>query len=137
MRDLIRSYLNSLVVFPTFCNLILNFAKRTSWSKPPSAPHLVFAECIELLHLCKEYNQSDFNIDHLVMSMCAVISCVVGRGCLLWPVHSLGTTLWIFALLHFEIQGQTCLFFQVSLDFLLLHSSGLWWKGHLFLFFWH
>ena len=28
---------------------------------------------------CKEYNQSDFGIDHLVMSMCRVVSCVVGR----------------------------------------------------------
>ena len=32
---------------------------------------------------CKEYNQSDFDIDHLVMSMCQVVFCVVGRGCLL------------------------------------------------------
>jgi len=32
---------------------------------------------------CKEYNQSDFGVDHLVMSMCRVFSCVVGRGCLL------------------------------------------------------
>ena len=35
---------------------------------------------------CKEYNQSDFGVYHLVMSMCRVFSCVVGRGCLLWPV---------------------------------------------------
>ena len=28
----------------------------------------------------KEYNQSDFGADHLVMSMCRVVSCVVGRG---------------------------------------------------------
>ena len=27
------------------------------------------------------------------MSMCRVFSCVVGRGCLLWPVHPLGKTL--------------------------------------------
>ena len=27
------------------------------------------------------------------MSMCRVFSCVVGRGCLLWPVHFLGNTL--------------------------------------------
>ena len=27
--------------------------------------------------------QSDFGVDHLVMSMCRVFSCVVGRGCLL------------------------------------------------------
>ena len=31
------------------------------------------------------------------MSMCRVFSCVVGRGCLLWPVHSLGKTLLAFA----------------------------------------
>ena len=67
------------------------------------------------------------------MPMCRGFSCVVGRGCLLWPVHSLGKTLLGFALLHFVHQGQTCLLLQVSLDFLLLHSSPLWWKGHLFL----
>ena len=37
-----------------------------------------------------------------------------------------------FALLYFVLQSQTCLLPQVSLDFLLLHSSPLWWKGHLF-----
>ena len=66
------------------------------------------------------------------MSMCRVFSCVVGRGYLQWPVCSLGKTLLAFALLHFVVQGQICLFLQVSLDFLLLHSSALWWKGHLF-----
>ena len=66
------------------------------------------------------------------MFMCRVISCVVGRGCLLWPVRSLGKTLSAFALLHSVLQGQTCLLLQVSLDFLLLQSSPLWWKGHLF-----
>ena len=38
-----------------------------------------------------------------------------------------------FALLHSVLQGQICLLLQVSLDFLLLHSSPLSWKGHLFL----
>ena len=46
-----RSYLNGLVVFPTFYNLSLNLAIRSSWSEPQSAPRLVFANCIELLHL--------------------------------------------------------------------------------------
>ena len=55
---------------------------------------------------CKEYNQSDFIVDHLVMSMCRVFSCVVGRGCLLWPVHSLGKTLLSFVLLLSVLQGQ-------------------------------
>ena len=66
------------------------------------------------------------------MSMLRVFSCVVGRGCLLWPVHFLGKTLLIFALLHSVFQGQICLLLQVFLDFLLLHSSPLQWKGHLF-----
>ena len=65
------------------------------------------------------------------MSMCRVFSCVVGRGCLLWPVHSPGKTLLSFTLLHFVFQGQICLLLQVFLDFLLLHSSPLYWKGHL------
>ena len=43
---------------------------------------------------CKEYNQSDFSVDYLLLSMSRVISCVVGRGCLVWLVHSLGKTLW-------------------------------------------
>ena len=84
---------------------------------------------------CKEYNQFDFSIDNLVMSTCRhhIVSCVVGRECLLWPVCSLGKALLASALLHSVLQGQTCLLSQVSLDFLLLHSSPLWWKGHLFL----
>ena len=40
------------------------------------------------------------------MSMCRVFSCVAGRGCLLWPVCSLGKTLLAFALLHSVFQGQ-------------------------------
>ena len=79
---------------------------------------------LSLLHFgCKENNQFDFGIDHLVMSMCQVFSCVVGRGCLLRPVCSLGKTLLAFALLHFAFQGQNCLLLQVSLDFLPLHFS--------------
>ena len=65
------------------------------------------------------------------MSMCRVFSCVVGRGCLLWPVGSLGKTLLAFALLHSVLQGQLPVTPGV-LDFLLLHSSPLWWKGRLF-----
>ena len=67
-----------------------------------------------------------------MMFMCRVFSCVVERGCLLWPVCSLGKTLLAFALLHSIFQGQICLLLQMFLDFLLLHFSPLWWKGHLF-----
>ena len=66
------------------------------------------------------------------MSMCRVFSCVVGRGCLLQPVCSLGKAMLAFTMLHFVLQGQIYLLLQVALDFLLLHSSPLWWKGYLF-----
>ena len=119
------------MVFPAFFNLSLNLAIRSSWSESQSAPSLVFADGIELLHLCcKEYNQSDFHVDHLVMSMWGAFPCVVGRGCLLWPVCSLGKTLFAFALLNSIPQGQICLLFQVFLDFLLLHPSPKKWKGN-------
>ena len=55
------------------------------------------------------------------MSMCRIFSCVVGRRCLLWPVHFLGKTLLVFSLLHSTFQGQICLLLQVFLDFLLLY----------------
>ena len=61
-----------------------------------------------------------------------VISCVVGRVCLLWPVCPLRKPLLGFALLHYVLQGQIFLLLLVFLDFLLLHSGPLWWKGHLF-----
>ena len=47
----LRSYLNGLVVFPTFFNFSLNLAIRSSWSEPQWAFGLVFADCIEFLHL--------------------------------------------------------------------------------------
>ena len=49
----------------------------------------------------------------LVLTICRVFSCVVGTGCLLWPVCSLGKTLLAFALLHSILQGQICLLLHV------------------------
>ena len=40
---------------------------------------------------------------------CVAASCVLGRGYLLWPVHSLGKNLLAFAWLHSVLQGQICL----------------------------
>ena len=71
---------------------------------------------------CKEYNQSDLGFDHLVMSMCGLTSCVVERGCLLWPVHSLDKTLLAFALLVLYSKAKVVCYSTLSADFLLLHS---------------
>ena len=64
-------------------------------------------------------------------SMYRVFSCVARRGGLLWPVCSLGKTLLAFVIV---LKGQICLLLQISVDFLFLHFSPLWWKGH---FFWY
>ena len=64
---------------------------------------------------CKEHNQYNFSIDHLEMSMYRVISWVSGKGRLLLPMCSLDKTLLAFALLHFVLQGQTCLLFSYLL----------------------
>ena len=61
---------------------------------------------------CKEYNQFDFSIDHLVMSICRVTFHVVERRYLLWSVCSLDRTLLAFAWLQFVFQGQHYLLFQ-------------------------
>ena len=52
--------------------------------------------------------------------------------CLLWPVSSLGKTRLAFALPHSVLQGRICLLLQVSLYLLLLQSTSLQWKRHLF-----
>ena len=133
--------MNDLVVFSTFFNLSLNFQKGDMiWATVSfqscfywlyrASPSLAAKNIINLilvLSMCRVFH------GYLVMSMCRVFTCVVGRGCLLWPVCSLGKTLLAFDLLCFVLQGQTCLLLQVSLDFLLLHSSPLGWKGHSFL----
>ena len=111
-----RSYLNGLVVFPTFFNLSLNLAIRSSWLSHSQLSVLVLLTVQSFsIYAWKEYNESDFGVDHLVMPMCRVFSCVVGRECLLWPVHSLGKTLLTFTLLHSAFQGQVCLLLQVFL----------------------
>ena len=47
-----------------------------------------------------------------------------------WSACSLGKSLLAFFLLHFVLQGQTVCYFRYLLT--SLHSSPLWWKGHLF-----
>ena len=74
---------------------------------------------------CKEYKQSDFAIDHLVTFMCRVSLVLLEEGICYGQSVLLAKLLLAFALLYFVLKGQIYLLFQVSLDFLLLHSSPL------------
>ena len=109
---------------PMFCFFFFFFKISRKFSLIAKKEKTTQGLCRELSPSLAAKNIISF---HLVMSMCRVISCVVGRGCLLWPACSLDKTLLAFALLHFVIQGQTCLLF------LPLHSNLLWWKWLLFL----
>ena len=51
------------------------------------------------------------------MAMYRVISCVVGRECLLWPVCSVCITLLAFALLHFVPKGKFACYSRYLLIF--------------------
>ena len=62
-----------------------------------------------------------------MMSMCRVFSCVVGNGCLLWPVCSLGKILLTFVLLHFAVQGQICLLLWQNSKY--CYSDKTWSNG--------
>ena len=123
--------------FPTFFNSTLGFAIWSSWTEPQSAPCLVFTDWTELLPkkamathsstlawripgkeepggllsigLHRIRNDWSNLAATLVIVMDRVVSCVVGSGCLLWPVHSLGKTLLSFALLNSVLQGQICI----------------------------
>ena len=63
-------------------------------------------------------NQCDVSTEHLVIPRVE---------------SSLGRTMLAFYWIPFALQCQICLLFQVSLDFLQLHSIPLWWKGLLYL----
>ena len=79
---------------------------------------------------CKEYNQSNFGIDYLVMSTCRVFSSVDGKGFLLWSVHFLVKTLLAFDLWSITNKGRggdgiPVELFQILKDdvFKVLHSK--------------
>ena len=78
-----RSYLDGLVVFPTFFNLTLNFNHDLSHSQPGLI--FVILQSFSIFG-CKEHNQFDFGMDHLYPHR--VIYCVFGRWCLLLLVCS-------------------------------------------------
>ena len=120
--------LNGIVIFATFFNLSLNLAVRSSWSEPQSAPGVIFADCIRAFP-----SLAAKNIISLILVLtiwwcpCVEASLVLQEGGVCYDQCVLGKTLLAFALLHSVLKVQTYLLLHVSLDFLLLHSSPLWW----------
>ena len=92
---------NGLVVFPTFFNLSLNSAIRSSWSEPQSAPGFVFANCspsvaakniISLISVLTSWWCTFVELSLVLLEECVFLL----------------AKLLAFALLHFVCQGQTC-----------------------------
>ena len=94
--------------FPYFLQLKSEFGnqKLMIWARVSSRSSFLLTVYSFSIFICKERNQSDFGIDHLVRSLCSFVSGVVGWGCLLWLVHSLGKTLLAFAL-HFILYSKS------------------------------
>ena len=64
------------MVFPIFFNLSLSLARRSHDLSHSQLPVLFLLDGYSFsIFGCKEYNQSDFGVGHLVMSICRVFSC--------------------------------------------------------------
>ena len=66
------------------------------------------------------------------MSMCRVFSSVIGRGCLLWPVRSLGKTLLAFALFILYSKAKFACYSRCFLTSYFCIPVPYNEKGHLF-----
>ena len=104
-----KSYLNGLVVFPTFFQFKPEFGNKEFMIEPQSAPSPVFAD----------YRASPSAAAKNIINVIWVLTiwwhpCVgsslviVGRGCLLWAVCSLGKTVSLCPA-SFCNHGPTCL----------------------------
>ena len=120
------------MVFPSLFNLSLNLAIRSSWLEPQSAPGLVFTDYI--VSSCSAAKNTINLISVLTIWWCPCVesSFVLLEEGVCYDQCILLAKLLAFALLHFVLQGQTCLLLQICFEFLPLHSSSLSWKGHLF-----
>ena len=84
LRDLIYvtpGFSSGFLYFPQF-KFEFCIEKLMIWATDSSVLFLLTVRNFSIFDY-KEYNQFDFSIDHLVISMCTVFSCVIGRGYLL------------------------------------------------------
>ena len=118
--------------FPAFFSLRLTFAMRSWWSEPVRC-----RSCFYWLYTASP-SLATKNVINLISVLaiwwcpCIKLPGLLKKGILLWPMHYLGRIQLAFALIHFVLQGQTCLLLHVSLDVLLLHPNFQWWIEHLF-----
>ena len=70
-----------LIVLPRECTGHSKHSLPTTQEKTLHCQMVNTEIRLTILFAAKEYNQSDFGLNHLVMSMCRVVSWVVGRGC--------------------------------------------------------
>ena len=126
-----KSYLNGLVVFPTFLQFKSEFGNTEFIIEPQSAPSPVFADYRASPSAASKNMIIVISVLTIWWHPCVESSLViVRRGCLLWAVCSLGKTLLAFALFHLVLHGPTCL---LDSKVYLWYFSVL---SILYLFFW-
>ena len=129
-----RSYLNGLVVFPTFFNLNLNFALRSLWSEPQSAPGLFF--------FCWLYRASPSLTAKSIISLISVLTiwwCPCVKSSLVLLEEGVCYDQCILLTKLYEplpcfLPSSKAKYACYSRCFLTSYfCSPIWWKEHLFL----
>ena len=102
---------------------------------------MIWATVSSWSHFCWLDRVSPSSVAKSIISMISVLTiwwcpCVASflvllKECVCYDQCILLAKLLAFGLLHSVLQGQICLLLQVSIDFLLLHSSPLWWTVSL------
>ena len=130
--DLCCIWLFKHLIYVSLLYQSLTFAMKSWWSVPVRCGSCFCWLYIAFPSLTTKNAINLISVLAISWCLCIKLPRVVEKWYLLWPMHSLGRMQLAFALIHFVLQGQTCLLLHISLDFLLLHSNPQWWIQHLF-----
>ena len=125
--DLCCIWLVKLLIYVSLLSLSLTFAMKSWWSVPVRCRSCFCWLYIAFPSLATKNAINLISVLAISWCLCIKLPRVVEKWHLLWPMHSLGRMQLAFALIHFVLQGQSCLLLHISLDFLLLHSNPQWW----------
>jgi len=114
-----KSYLNGLVVFPTFLNLSLNFAIRISWSWVAVSSRSYFCWLYRTFPSFPSWAAKNIinviSILTIWWCQCVELSLVLLEENVCYDQFSFDKTLMAFSLLHFVIQSQSSCYFRYLL----------------------
>ena len=138
--DLIRYFFQVIPELPSGFLCVLHFKSEFCNKKL-----MIWAKVSSKSYFCRVYRASPSSTANNIINWISVLT-IRWCPCMKLPLVFLEDSvcyhqcillakLLASVLFHFVLQDLICLFLQVSLYFLLLHSNPLKWKWHLFFFF--